>query len=118
MQYSRNLGLNSGIELEKLINYTDVEKENDIQTAFQLNQNYSNPFNPVTTITYSLPVASNVTLKIFDASGREVTTLENKYRNAGTYKIDFDAKQLASGIYFYRIEAGKYVSTRKLVLVK
>jgi len=118
MKYSRNLGLNTGIELMKILNYTDVEKEDELPAKFNLSQNYPNPFNPVTIIEYSLPKSQKVNIKVYDVSGREVAELENSFRSAGIYKIQFDAKQLASGVYFYRLSAGKYSETKKLVLLK
>ncbi len=89
-----------------------------IPELFSLNQNYPNPFNPTTTISYSLPQASNVTLKIYDALGREVATLVNGFRLEGQYNVEFNALSLASGIYLYRLQAGGYIETKKLVLMK
>lgn len=118
MQYSRNLGLNTGIELVKLMNYTNVEKESDMPSEFNLSQNYPNPFNPTTKISYSVPLGSNVVIKIYDAAGREVGTIENAYRTAGTYVVNFDAKQLSSGVYYYKLIANNYAATKKFVLIK
>ncbi len=87
-------------------------------TDFQLEQNYPNPFNPSTTITYQLPTTSNVSLKVFDMLGREVATLVNERQNAGQYQVRFDATRLASGMYFYRLQAGGYIETKKMMLVK
>ena len=83
-----------------------------------LSQNYPNPFNPSTTIKYSIPKNSLVTLKVYDVLGREVKTLVNEYKTAGDYNADFNASHLASGIYFYRITAGKYTAVRKMQLLK
>jgi hypothetical protein len=83
-----------------------------------MDQNYPNPFNPSTTITYSLPVASNVKLSVFNALGQQVKIIENVYKNAGSYKITLNAYDLNSGIYFYKIEAGQFSSIRKMILVK
>jgi hypothetical protein len=85
---------------------------------FTMDQNYPNPFNPSTTITYSLPVASNVKLSVFNALGQQVKIIENVYKNAGSYKITLNAYDLNSGIYFYKIEAGQFSSIRKMILVK
>ncbi len=91
----------------------------DIPTVFNLYQNYPNPFNPVTKISYDLPKNTNVTIRIYDLIGREVTTLvNNEFRNAGRYEINWNAANYASGVYFYRIEAGSYVSTKKMVLIE
>jgi|GEM_PF-2104337 len=85
---------------------------------FELSQNYPNPFNPSTTIAYSLPQAGNVTLKIYDALGREVATLVNDFKSEGEYRVQFNGSSLSSGMYFYRLQAGSFVETKKLVLMK
>lgn len=85
---------------------------------FNLDQNYPNPFNPKTVISYQLPVSKLVTLKIYDILGSEVETLVNEEKPAGTHEVIFDAESLGSGIYFYRLTAGDYVSTRKMLLLK
>lgn len=118
MQYSRNLGLNTGIEHVKLMSYTDIEKEAELPAKYNLSQNYPNPFNPVTIIEYSIPKNQNVTVKVYDVSGREVATLENTYRSAGSYRIQFDPKQLSTGVYFYKLTAGNFVDTKKMILLK
>lgn len=99
---------------------TSVDKEEKIPVSFNLFQNYPNPFNPSTVITYQLPVSSHVTLKVFDLLGREVITLVDAYENAGTHNARFSMvnSRLSSGIYFYRLQAGKFVSTKKMVLIK
>ena len=86
--------------------------------SFGLFQNYPNPFNPKTVIDYQIPIAGNVTLKIYDVLGREVATLVDGRQNAGNYAVSFDAGNLPSGIYFYRIIAGSFSSVRKLSVVK
>ena len=85
---------------------------------FALYQNYPNPFNPVTIIKYEIPKNSNVKLEIFDVLGRKVTTLVNEEKQAGRYKEEFDASVLASGIYYYRIVAEGFTSTKKMMLLK
>ena len=97
--------------------------ENLIPSAYRLDQNYPNPFNPTTTIRYALPNDGPVTLKVYDITGREVTTLVNEQKNAGTYEVRFDAKNsagktMSSGVYFYQIKAGAYSETKKFVLLK
>jgi uncharacterized delta-60 repeat protein len=87
-------------------------------TEFILYQNYPNPFNPFTTLKYSIPASSYVNLKIYDILGEEVATIVNEENVAGEYEIIFDASQLTSGIYFYRLQAGEFSSTRKLILIK
>ena len=85
---------------------------------FTLDQNYPNPFNPSTTIAYSLPEASNVKLSVYNSLGQQVKIVENIYKNAGSYKVTFNADELNSGIYFYKIEAGQFSQIRKMILVK
>jgi hypothetical protein len=98
-----------------------VKDDNTTQTAdqFVLHQNYPNPFNPQTMISYSLPRASTTTLKVFDVLGRGIATLVNNEINAaGDHEVSFDATNLPSGVYFYRLEAEKYVATKEMVLIK
>ncbi len=86
--------------------------------SFALQQNYPNPFNPVTVIKYQLPSAEKVSVKVFDILGKEVATLVNENKQPGYYEVSFDASNLASGLYFYRIEAGSFVETKKMMLIK
>lgn len=99
---------------------TDVEDEKsvNIPNEFILSQNYPNPFNPETSIKYQLSAISFVSLKVFDVLGREVATLVNEEKPAGTYTINFNAEGLSSGVYFYRINAGNFVQIKKLVFMK
>lgn len=100
-------------------NFTGIINDNPVEpNYYYLSHNYPNPFNPSTTIEISLPKQSHVTLKIYDILGRVVTTLINKDFLPGTHKIQWNAQGYASGIYYYRIEAGKYSDTKKLLLVK
>jgi hypothetical protein len=85
---------------------------------FVLFQNYPNPFNPTTVINYQLLVASQVVIRAYDVLGREVATLVNERKSAGSYQVDFDAHSLSGGVYFYRMQAGSFTETKKLVLVK
>jgi len=85
---------------------------------YVLKQNFPNPFNPTTIIEYTIPVSGHVSLKVFNAIGQEVATLFNGNQKAGKYQAAFDARELSSGVYFYRLEAGNFVSSKKLVLVK
>ena len=89
-----------------------------LPTEFSLEQNYPNPFNPTTTIAYSLPVAGNVSLKVYNVLGAEVVSLVNEQQPAGRYEVVLDASALASGMYFYRLTSGEFTSLRKMVLVK
>lgn len=97
---------------------TSLEEESAIPDKFFLSQNYPNPFNPTTTIQYGVPAISNVTIKLYNTLGQEVATLVKERHNPGTYQINFDASQLASGMYIYRIVAGKFTQTKKLMLIK
>ena len=85
---------------------------------FYLYQNFPNPFNPTTKISWQSPVSSWQTLKIFDLLGNEVKTLVNEYRPAGEYETEFDGTRLPSGVYFYQLRAGSYLETKKMVLLK
>jgi hypothetical protein len=98
---------------------TDVESvEFMLPSEFSLNQNYPNPFNPATRINWQLPFEGNVKLKVYDALGNVVVTLVDEYKNAGYYESLFDAAGLSSGIYFYSLQSGNYLLTRKMILVK
>jgi len=98
----------------------DVDQPSDqtIPVAYALEQNYPNPFNPSTRIEFSLPKESNVQLKVFNMIGQEVATLVNGTMDAGYHVVTFDARNLASGLYIYRIIAGEFTSVRKAVLLK
>jgi hypothetical protein len=86
--------------------------------GFILTQNYPNPFNPTTTISFSIPASAFTSLKVYDIIGNEVATLVNEEKPAGTHEVRFYASALASGIYFYRLRAGSFISTRKMILTK
>ncbi len=88
------------------------------QWGFALDQNYPNPFNPKTAISYQLSAKSFASLKVFDVLGREVVTLVNEAQPPGRYSVEFDARNLASGVYFYRLRAGDFVNTKKLVVLR
>jgi hypothetical protein len=97
---------------------TAIEPASEMPKAFALLQNYPNPFNPSTTIKLELPKSSVVRLSVFDILGREVSVLVNERRDAGAYEVKFDGSNLASGVYFYRLQAGSFVQTRKLLLLR
>ena len=97
---------------------TKVISKGSSVTEFKLKQNFPNPFNPTTTIIYALPTDELVVLKIYDILGREVTTLVNEIKQAGTYSVSFNASNLASGIYFYTISAGNFHQTKKMLLIR
>ncbi|HED38767.1 MAG TPA: T9SS type A sorting domain-containing protein, partial [Ignavibacteria bacterium] len=100
-----------------LITGVNDDKVN-IPEAFSLKQNYPNPFNPTTTISYKLPKQSFVSLKVYDMLGRELAVLVNEEKPMGNYKVNFNASNLSSGIYFYRLTAGSFVETKRMVLLK
>jgi hypothetical protein len=86
--------------------------------TFNLAQNYPNPFNPTTKISYTIPSRNNVSLKIYDMLGREVATLVNTTKDAGNYEVNFNASNLASGLYIYKLQAGNFVQSKKMLLLK
>jgi len=107
------------IDFDGQFEYSNIiEVDAGAPKQFALEQNYPNPFNPTTLISYQLPVASEVSLKVYDVLGKEVATLVNERQEAGTYHFNFNASSLSSGVYFYRIKAGNFVSTKKMMLVK
>ena len=85
---------------------------------FVVHQDYINPFNTSTEISYQLPQVSQVTLKVYDILGREIATLVNREQNVGNYSVKFDGSKLPSGIYFYTMESGNFIQTKKLLLMK
>lgn len=89
-----------------------------LPSVYSLSQNYPNPFNPSTKISFALPQAGNVKIVVFDLLGREVEVLVNEFRTAGNHTVDFNAASLASGVYFYKIEAGDFTATKKMLLIK
>jgi hypothetical protein len=97
---------------------TSVEELAELPTIFLLSQNYPNPFNPSTNIAFSLPIKSFVLLKVFDLLGREVATIVNDVKVAGSYNATFNAANMPSGVYFYRLQAGSFTETKKLVLLR
>jgi len=105
-------------------NYHDLSNivEIGIPSLFSMSDNYPNPFNPVTKINYELPVDGNVSIVIFDVTGREIASLVNDKKRAGYYTLEFDGSSIASGMYFYRIIAEglgeKFIQTKKMLLIK
>ncbi len=91
---------------------------NEVPAGYSLSQNYPNPFNPTTKISIEIPVASNVIMEVFDLKGQKISELINKELKAGKYEVDWDASNCSSGTYFYRVKAGSYIETKKMVLVK
>ncbi|NCS88556.1 MAG: T9SS type A sorting domain-containing protein, partial [Ignavibacteria bacterium] len=98
---------------------TSVKKSNDITiSSYTLFQNHPNPFNSSTLISYQIPNAGMVTLKVYDILGREVKTLVNDFKTKGRYEVTFDAGSLASGLYIYEIKSGDYKASKKMTLIK
>lgn len=102
--------------LEKSV--TGVEDKDNTPKAYNLAQNYPNPFNPATQISYSVPKSSYITLKVYNLLGEEIATLFEGMRQPGNYNITFNAKELTSGVYLYQLKSGKFIETKKLMLVK
>ena len=97
---------------------TGVDDIMQAPLSYNLSQNYPNPFNPSTTISYSIPAKSQVTLRVYDILGSEIKMLVNEEKTAGTYKINFNASNLSSGIYFYKLQTDNYVKCKKMILLK
>jgi hypothetical protein len=110
----------------KQISLSGIGKDNAVNVGddlvnpltFYLSQNFPNPFNPSTEINYQLPVSGNVTLKIFNILGSEVITLVNEEKSAGSYVVNFNASNIPSGVYFYRLKSGRFIETKKMILLK
>lgn len=130
-QYSfKDAGITSGkgkmyyrlkqLDMDGTFSYTDaIEVEfSIIPVEFSLSQNYPNPFNPATTIKFGIPKEVKVTLKIYDILGKEVATMVNKKMEPGYYTYEWNAVSFASGVYFYRLDAGSFVRIKKMVLIK
>ena len=111
-----NIGTSAIYEFETKV--VPVEPASLPVHSYLLSQNYPNPFNPSTTIKYELPRASQVTLTVYDVLGRQVSALVNERMDAGVHEVRFDGASLASGVYFYRLQAGDFVQAKKLVILK
>ncbi|MBS1514257.1 MAG: T9SS type A sorting domain-containing protein [Bacteroidetes bacterium] len=96
----------------------EVQQNSILVDKFELSQNYPNPFNPTTNIKFSLPKATDVRIVVYSSSGQEIRTLVNEYKTAGSYNVDFNASDLASGTYFYKIVTSDFTETKKMTLVK
>ena len=97
---------------------TLINEQKEMPGCYLLMQNYPNPFNPTTKISFSIPKFTHVTLKVFDVIGREISSLLNKDFNAGKYEVEFNGKELSSGVYFYTLMADDFIETKKLLLMK
>jgi len=94
------------------------ENEGQIPANYELKQNYPNPFNPVTNIDYSIPKNSEVKLTVYDMTGKEVSVLVSEFKQAGRYTVSFNAVKKASGVYYYKLQAGDFTEVKKMILVK
>ena len=112
-----HIGSGASVTIERGV-LTSGEKETELADRFELRQNYPNPFNPATTIQFVLPERAQTTLRVYNAIGREVATLVDENLSAGTHEVTFDAASLSSGIYLYRLEAGSFRQTQKMILAK
>jgi subtilisin family serine protease len=102
----------------KYSDLSDIEDQAEIPLAYSLKQNYPNPFNPATTIQFSIAEKGHVTLKIYDLLGKEVASLINEEKQAGEYKVNFNASSFASGVYFYELKSGSFSQSKKMLLLK
>lgn len=107
-----------GISYASVNTVTSVSENKEHPVEFSLSQNHPNPFNPVTVIGYQLSAVGRVELKVFDLLGREIATLVNKEQNAGKYEVEFDASNLPSGTYFYKLRAADYVEVKKMMVLR
>jgi len=117
--YNRALSTNEVNDIYNQVTAVeDNVHKNKLPENFLLSQNYPNPFNPTTKISYQIPERSFITIKVYDVLGSEVATLVNGEKPAGSYEVEFDAESLPSSIYFYQLQAGSFVETKKMVLMK
>jgi PKD repeat protein len=124
--YSVRLVVSNGNSTDTLIRtdyisvspVTSVKGENQLPAEFSLSQNYPNPFNPSTVIKYSVAEETLVTMKVYDILGIELVTLVNEKKTPGFYELNFGGEKLPSGVYVYRIEAGSFTSSKKMLLIK
>ncbi len=108
----------NGVYVSNISTATSVEEEINSPDQFKLYQNYPNPFNPGTTFEFYIPQRNFVSLKVFDVIGNEIAVLVNEEKSAGKHTINFDASDLSSGVYFYRLTAGNFIQTKKMLLLK
>ena len=120
VKFGRQRGLGAFKDTVKIVNkfIVGVKETGEVPLTYALYQNYPNPFNPVTTIKYSIPNSERVVLKVYNILGQEVATLVDEEQRAGVYEFKFDASNLSSGVYFYRLQAGKFIDVKKMILVK
>jgi hypothetical protein len=109
----KQIDFNGTFEYSKVVEVSLVHR-----LSFELQQNYPNPFNPITKIKYQIPELSFVTIKVYDVLGSEVESLVNGEKPAGGYEVEFNATNLPSGIYFYKLKAGNFIQVKKMILLK
>lgn len=95
-----------------------ITQVNEFVNSYQLSQNYPNPFNPATKIKFSIPASSHVTLKVYNNVGQEISTLVNENLNSASYEVDWNASELNSGVYYYKISASDFTEVKKMILLK
>jgi hypothetical protein len=98
--------------------YGPIEVEYGVIKYYQLEQNYPNPFNPETVIKYTIPNSGRVTIRLYNVLGKEIKTLADEHKESGSYEIKFNAEELSSGVYFYKLESGEYSKIRKMILLR
>lgn len=116
--YQQNGDHTSGVYRHNLSIITNVQNISEIPSTFRLFQNYPNPFNPVTTISFDVPKVSLVKISVYDITGREVSVIVNENMQAGSYERQWDGSSFSSGVYFYKITAGDFVQSKKMLLIK
>jgi len=114
------INLNVNDQSDSLFAIKDISgiEEDEIPESYKLFNNYPNPFNPTTKIKYQIPELSLITIRVYDVLGKEIATLVNEEKPVGNYEVDFDGTNLTSGIYFYRLQAGDYIETKKMILLR
>lgn len=122
MHFSKPVNVGKAIYVDNLTivkkTVSDIKELDVIPSEYTLSQNYPNPFNPTTVINFSIPKAGNVTLKVYNTLGQEVATLVNEYKSASTYQVNFNASDLSSGVYVYRLNVDGYSFSKKMMIVK
>jgi hypothetical protein len=113
---SGNEVINCGIDVTPFVGVQQTGEK--IPKVYSLGQNYPNPFNPITKISYGIPKSEFVKITVLDVLGRVVSVPVNEFKTAGSYSVEFDASELSSGVYFYRLEAGDFRDVKKMTLVK
>ena len=117
-QWDGSVWVNNSMYSFTYVPVTAIGEDYSSVNSYSLSNNYPNPFNPSTKITYTLPERGNVSLKVYDLLGGEVAQLVNGEIEAGSYEIIFNAANLPSGVYFYRLQAGSFVQTKKMIIIR